>query len=317
MRRQLVSSVRAGETVTRVAERLLDIDKPIVRLPAHVQELRDAAQMALHRGDRNIYLDAVAKWRSRVEELGQGPDTKAGAHTVRSATQQLVTDLGTAKADQLDHVVDRWVVERARHQARVIARTETVEAFRDTYKETTAKQPYVVGYRWQLSGSHPRPDECDVFAGQDVDGLGPGGYLPGNIPSSPHPHDLCAQVAIVDSQYFKRQLAKQSGTEEPPKPWESGQTVSAKDWLQSKPEAFQKKLLGPTLHKAFVAGRDVLDASGKPLPVHAVTGRPRPARELGPAVDAAPAIAADRRGQRRPFPRVRPIAGGGKAKPGT
>jgi hypothetical protein len=314
MRRQIAASVRAGESVTRVAERLLDIDKPIVRLPQHVRELRDAAQMALSRGDRNIYLDAVQKWRSRVEQLGQGPELGPGAHTMRSATQQLVKDLGTAKLDQIDHLTERWVLERARYQARVIARTETVEAFRDTYKETTARQPYVVGYRWQLSGSHPRPDECDAYANQDVDGLGPGGYLPGNVPSSPHPHDLCSQVAIIDNQYFKRELAKKTGGEEPPKPWESGQTVTAKDWLAKQPAAFQRQLLGPTLHKAFGAGKSVLDAQGKPLPVHVVLGRPKPERALGPAVHAAGAVARDRRSQVRPFPRV-PGAPRGGSKP--
>jgi len=304
MRRQLVSSAHAGESVTRVAERLLDIDKPIVRLPQHVQELRDAAQMALHRGDRNIYLDAVKKWQGTVERLGQGPEGGAGAHTMRSATQQLVKDLGVAKADQLDHVVDRWVVERARHQARVIARTETVEAFRDVYKETTAKQPYVVGYRWQLSGGHARSDECDVYAGQDVDGLGPGGYLPENIPSTPHPHDLCAQVAILDKDYFKRELAKTNGTEEPPKPWESGKTELGATWLKKQPEALQKQVLGPTLHRLFTAGKNVLDASGKPLPVHVVLGRDKPVRRLGQKVDATGAVQRDRRGQVKPFPSV-------------
>lgn len=304
MRRQIVSSVRAGETVTRVAERLLDLDKPIVRLPQHVRELRDAAQMALYRGDRNIYLDAVQKWRARVEQLGQGPEGSPGAHTMRSATQQLVKDLGSAKLEQIDHIAERWVLDRARHQARVIARTETVEAFRDVYKETTAKQPYVVGYRWQLSGSHPRPDECDVFASQDVDGIGPGGYLPSNVPSSPHPHDLCSQVAIIDNQFFKRELAKKTGAEDPPRPWESGQKVSAKEWLAKQPQGFQRQLLGPTLHKAFGAGRNVLDAQGKPLPVHVVLGRPKPERTLGPAVDASAAVARDRRSQVQPFPKV-------------
>jgi hypothetical protein len=305
MRRQIVTSVRAGESVTRVAERLLDIDKPIVRLPQHVRELRDAAVMALHQGDRNIYDEAVQKWRSQVERLGQGPEGGPGAHTIRSATQQLVKDLGSAKLEQIDHIAERWVLERARYQARVIARTETVEAFRDVYKETTAKQPYVVGYRWQLSGGHPRPDVCDTYAHQDIDGLGPGGYLPGNIPGTPHPHDLCSQVAIVDNNYFKRELAKRRGTEEPDKPWESGQKLSGADWLKQQSEAFQKRLLGPTLHKAFSAGRNVLDPTGKALPVHVVLGRPRPERRLGRAVDATGAIRRDRaRGQVRPFPSV-------------
>jgi hypothetical protein len=224
---------------------------------------------------------------------------------VRSATQQLVKELGAAKLDQVDHIVERWVVDRARYQARMIARTETVQAFAEVYTQTTQQQPYVVGYRWTLSGSHPRPDDCDVLAHQDLDGLGPGGYLAGNVPSAPHPNDLCSQVAIIDAQYFKRELAKAKGTEQPPRPWESGTVETGQQWLHKQPEAFARRLLGPTRHGAMKAGKQVLAAKGTVLPVHVVEGREKPVRRLGPKVDAAAAVARDRRrGQVKPFPKI-------------
>ena len=307
MRRQITGSLRAGETVTRVAERLLDLDKPVVRLPQHVAELRDAARMALERGDQNHYLKAVSKWRSAVERLGQGAARTAGEYTIRSATQQLVKDLGAAKLEQVDQVVDRWVVERARYQARMVARSEAAEAFREVYKETNDKQPYVVGYRWTLSGSHPRPDVCEVLAGQDLDGLGPGGYKTGNTPATPHPHCMCTLVAIVDSGHFKRELAKLKGAEEPPKPWESGKRETGQDWVARQPELYQKRLLGPTRYAALKAGQHVIDQKGRLKPVHEVTGGPKRPLRLGQGVSAAPAIRRDRRGQVQPFPKVSPV----------
>jgi hypothetical protein len=311
MRRQITGSVRAGETVTRIAERLLDIGQPIVRLPQHVAELRDAARMAIERGDQNLYLKAVEKWRGTVERLGQGKALAAGEHTVRSATQALVKDLGRAKLEQVDEFVDRWVVERARYQARVIARTEAVEAFRQQYQESMAAQPHVVGFRWTLSSSHPKPDVCEILAQQDLDGLGPGGYRAGNVPSNPHPHCLCSIVAIVDSLYFKRELAKLKGGDEPPKPWESGKRETGQDWVARQPDAYQRRLLGPTRFAALKAGQHVIDQKGRPKPVYEITGsRKRPLR-FGQAVPAAPAIKRDRRGQVRPFPSVPPVPASG------
>ncbi len=317
MRRQLVGSIHAGESVTRQAERLLDIGSPIVRLPRHVEELRDAARMALHQGDQNHYFRAVDKWRSTVERLGQGANRTAGEFSIRSATQQLVKDLGAAKLHQVDEIVDRWVVERARYQARMVARSEAAEAFRDVYKQTNSAQPYVVGYRWTPSGSHPKPDVCDVLASQDLDGLGPGGYKPDNTPTTPHPHCMCTLVAIIDSGYFKRELAKVKGEEEPPRPWESGKRETGQDWVARQPEAYQKRLLGTTRFTALKAGQHVIDQKGRLKSVQEITGSPKRPLRFGQAVPAKAAILRDRQGQVRPFPRVPPVPKGPSKPPPT
>ncbi len=308
MRRQITASVRAGESTIRVAERLLDQGEPIVRIPRHVRELKEAARLALETGDKNIYLRAVDKWRGTVDRLGEGISKAAGQSTVRSATQQLVKDLGKAKIEQIDQVVDRWTLDRARHQARVIARTETTEGFRDVYRKSTVGQPYTKGYRWVLSGGHPKPDVCDVYAEQDLHGLGPGGYPADKVPATPHPHDLCSQIAIIDNDHFKREIAKARGTREPPKPFESGKKQSGAAWLKSKPGAFQLSLLGPTRFKLFQQGRKVLDAQGKPIPVFRVLGRPRPTTILGPPVRAKGIIKTDRSNMAQPFPSVEPVS---------
>lgn len=189
MRRQLVASARAGETIERSAERLLDEGDFLVRVPQHVEELAAAAHDAAT-GDpaaRAAYERVVRRWRSRVERLGQAPDGRPGAYTMRSATQQMIKDLRRAKGENADRIVDRWVLERARHQARLIARNETVEAYRDAYQQGTQDNPAVKGYRWQLSTRHPKPDPCDLLANQNLHGLGPGGYPADELPDTPHP----------------------------------------------------------------------------------------------------------------------------------
>lgn len=303
MRRQIIGSVRAGERTTRVAERLLDVGNPIVRLPRHVRDLESAARQALASGDRNVYKLAVKKWAGTIDRLG----SVAGQEfSIRSATQQLVKDLDKAKVDQIDKVVERWTLERARHQARVIARSETVGGYQNQYQNQTSAQPYTVGYRWVLSPRHPKADVCDTLASQDLDGLGPGGYLPESVPSAPHPNDLCSTVAIIDTGHFKRARAKRKGTPEPPKPWLSGKTENGEAWLKKQPAAFQRDLLGPSRFDAFKRGQQVLDKSGRPIPVHKVLGTPKPVRKLGPAVLVKPTIKADRASFVQPFPPVAP-----------
>lgn len=292
----MVASARAGENTLRIAERVLDADDALVRMPEHVRDLRDAARAAKRLGDPNLYEDAVRSWQRRINRLGQGAARKAGQFTVRSATQQLVKDLRKAKLEDIDKVVDRWTLERARFQARMIARTEVVETYRESYRRSTQDQPYVVGYRWVLSGRHSRPDECDLLASQDLDGLGPGGYTVDGLPSNPHPDDQCSQVAIIDTDHFAREEARLTGQEEPPRPWESGQRVTAEDWLKKQPPEYRRQLLGPTRKQMLDEGKTVLrQRTAKPIPVYELQGRPRPERRLGPPVPTSPIVVADRR----------------------
>lgn len=300
-----MASARAGERVQRIAERVLDVDDPIVRLPEHVRELHEAARRAAL-GDveaRREFEAVVRRWQGRVERLGQAPGRAPGDFTIRSATEQMIKDLREAEAEQVDRVVDRWVLERARHQARQIARHETVEAYRDSYRETARESEAVVGFRWRLSPLHPRPDVCDLYANQNLYGLGPGGYPPDRVPATPHPNCLCVTSAIVDPYFMRRELARARGEEEPPRPWETDTTESAAEWLAQQPEDFQRQLLGPTRHEVFKAepGR-VITETGEPVPVHQVLGVAPRTPALGPPIAARPLVVADRATMVRPFP---------------
>lgn len=78
----------------------------------------------------------------------------------------------------------------ASYAAMRLARTELNNAFHEQQKKTGLR-PGVNAVVWNLSGSHPKPDECNQFAGQDRDGLGAGKYKPDNVPDKPHPQCLC------------------------------------------------------------------------------------------------------------------------------
>lgn len=276
MAKAIQQSIRAGESMTRAAERIQALvpisEAPanLVTLPKHISDLRDAAKSAARQGDPNVYQAVAKRYAKRIERLGSAA---GDAYSIRSATNQLVRELESAKPDQIDRVVQRYMTERARFQAQRVVRNETLEAYRESYIKSTEGKEYVKGYRWELSSNHPRPDECDTYAAQDLYGLGPGGYPPGEVPPTPHPLDMCTQVAIIDRDHFKRKLAQKRGTEEPPRRWESDTKETAEQWLKRQSADFRHKMLGPTLSKIFneTPGR-VLDSTGKPRRVRDVLG---------------------------------------------
>lgn len=78
----------------------------------------------------------------------------------------------------------------ASYAAMRLARTEINNAFHEQQIKA-AKAPGVSGIKWNLSSSHPRPDECNSFAEQDSFKMGAGVYPINDVPSKPHPHCFC------------------------------------------------------------------------------------------------------------------------------
>lgn len=80
-----------------------------------------------------------------------------------------------------------------------LARTEINHAYQTAQEARYADEPWSTGMQWHLSGSHPKPDECDVFATQDEHGLGAGVYPFGQVPTE-HPNGLCYRTAVQVSE---------------------------------------------------------------------------------------------------------------------
>lgn len=86
-----------------------------------------------------------------------------------------------------------------------LARTEINNAHHFTTIKLSEDRPWVLGYKWNLSSSHPRPDPCDDLAKNDHDGMGPGVFAKGNAPGRPHPNCLCYLTHIQEpvEQFIK------------------------------------------------------------------------------------------------------------------
>lgn len=73
-----------------------------------------------------------------------------------------------------------------------LGRTEINNAFHASAAERARKAPWIDAVRWNLSGSHPKPDECNDYADSEhFEGGDPGLYLPDDVPAKPHPQCLC------------------------------------------------------------------------------------------------------------------------------
>lgn len=65
-----------------------------------------------------------------------------------------------------------------------LARSELNNAFHAVQVDQAKQCPFVERVRWNLSGSHPRPDACNDYEDH-------GTYLPDDVPDKPHPQCLC------------------------------------------------------------------------------------------------------------------------------
>jgi hypothetical protein len=78
------------------------------------------------------------------------------------------------------------------YAAERLARTEINNAFHRAQIDQRLDSPFTTGFKWHLSGSHPRPDACNDYADsvhfKDGD---PGVFKPSEVPGKPHPNCLC------------------------------------------------------------------------------------------------------------------------------
>lgn len=72
-----------------------------------------------------------------------------------------------------------------------LGRTELNNAFHQASADQARANPFIERVLWELSASHPRPDECDALVGR---------YHPDNVPDKPHPQCLCYITAETISR---------------------------------------------------------------------------------------------------------------------
>jgi hypothetical protein len=144
-------------------------------------------------------------------------------------------------ADDVSGLIRPGVRGGVTHAAMRLARTEINNAFHFSSIRYTREMPWVEGYRWNLSGSHPHLDICNTMAQTNHDNIGRGVYKKSNVPGKPHPHCLCYVTTVTASNAtFERQLkngsydkylhqVEKQGTMGESEPWHTAYDQQAKE----------------------------------------------------------------------------------------
>lgn len=93
-----------------------------------------------------------------------------------------------------------------RYASMRLGRTELNNAFHASQIRQAQESPWTTGVRWNLSGSHPVPDECNEYAeSEHFEGGDAGVFKPSDVPGKPHPQCLCYTTTVdVDRDEFIR-----------------------------------------------------------------------------------------------------------------
>lgn len=88
--------------------------------------------------------------------------------------------------------------------AKRLARTEINNAFHTNTVLSAQDQPWITGFEWELSGSHPKPDVCNEYAEEDKFRIGKGIFPKAQVPAKPHPQCLCyiTALSVDDDEFF-------------------------------------------------------------------------------------------------------------------
>lgn len=107
-------------------------------------------------------------------------------------------------ADRVKGSIEPGVRGGVAYAAKRLGRTEINNAFHTAQINAHMDEPWVTGYRWNLSRSHPKADECDEYAKEThYQGGQPGIYQKGETPRKPHPQCMCYITAeSVDEDDF-------------------------------------------------------------------------------------------------------------------
>lgn len=280
---EVQNGIRQRKGILGAARKIEALDPREVKLPKYLHEIEDAARLGKV-DDVKRLAKAYAKRISQLGEIQVDGTFVASKYSLRNATKKFVADMQKASAKGIDKIVKKYALDKAAYRANVIARSESVEAMRQSYVAQSKGKPGVVGYQWRLSNRHAdhqhggsRQDVCDILANANSYGLGPGIYPAEHVPKLPHACCLCSATVVMDRKHFERDEAERGQV---PEEMRDHKSPGALGWLKQN-DAAARAILGPTRHQLLHEGVNVLEPSGAPKLVRELLGKAQPALRTG------------------------------------
>ena len=171
------------------------------KLPEWVEKLRESAKGLIKNPQmREMWERTVAEAERKIEKLSR-TRSKVSA---RRLLEEIKKAVEKGREELIEEAIKWFVYDRQLSRLKTIAQTETANAFHEAQILVTEKDENIIGYRWRLSRSHPRPDVCDLYANVNF-GLGRGVWPKDKVPRiKPHPHCLCYLVPVVRKREHRK-----------------------------------------------------------------------------------------------------------------
>lgn len=161
----------------------------------HIPELEAAHLAQASRAVENLYSRAangipLSDQVYRTQALSQG-------YVDRAINRGIALGFSAKEmADSVRKFIHPGTPGGVSYAAMRLGRTELNNAFHRTQIQQNTRKPWVRGMKWNLSGSHPRPDKCNDYADHDNTGF----WKVGDIPGKPHPQCLCYLTTVQVSE---------------------------------------------------------------------------------------------------------------------
>ena len=198
-------SVFSGRGAIETARRLRDFRGaiPETQLTKLLDDLRTKARAAMAASGDPRALAAFKQSRAVIDRYAAQllrAETGMGAAT-ESAIAGIVKAVERSNAAAIDRAIHWWSYDKQAYHLRAIARTEIARGYSEGFV-ANADVPWVVGFRWNVeTGVSRKRDVCDLYATQNLYGLGPGVYPFGRQPTCPaHTNCNCYYTEEIDDR---------------------------------------------------------------------------------------------------------------------
>lgn len=157
------------------------------KMPNWIEHLKEAFYRGAKLQDKEKAKSMIDKVEKYIEKLSRQGTYTSAKHLLNNIKRAI--ELG--KEELIDRSIRYHIYQKQLMRLKTIARTEIANAYHQTQIVLTEEDKDIIGYRWRLSKSHPKPDICDYLANVDY-GIGKGVHPKDKVPRvKAHPNCMC------------------------------------------------------------------------------------------------------------------------------
>lgn len=249
----------------RTAQKVYKTGLPSGEIPKYLDELLESSRRAVaDPGERLAYQRLLRKTQRQIERLAAN---KAPTTRLKKAYQNLLNKTASGTEDQIQKAIERAVKAKSKYISDRLARTEFAKAYGNASWYNMAQDKDVVAYRSALSTRHKIIDICDLHAGADQYGMGPGIFPKDQGPPYPyHPHCMCKIVPVYRGEVTVSNTQKKDGVKTyiDDHPGKAKKIMGAGDYKEykkskSNPERYINNWKNYEQHRTQLRRRDIED----------------------------------------------------------